>query len=217
MTDTASRYVGRIIGIGRTSSGDFVSAYRISSRSFPNRDAERHGNAIRIVPRSDSPDAASDSPYIAYECMLWTDRYVVASNGTQTRPIFERLRAGHTIRDALVGVLSGLDREFDAHDTPRICSVFDLAHDKAYLGSVTADALSVIPVSLSRGQMTYITTYGLPLPAEDRIDPQFTAKTANDACRHVIQSSVFSRFGNPVCSAALCAGQSGTETAVFNV
>lgn len=217
MTDTASRYVGRIISVGRTSSGNHVSAYRVSSRSFPNREAQRHGNAIRIVPRSDSPDAASDSPYIAYECMLWTDRYVVASNGTQTRPIFERLRAGHTIRDALVGVLSGLDREFDAHDTPRICSVCDLADDKVFLGSVTADALSVIPVSLNPGQMTFITTYGLPLPTEDRLDPQFTAETANDACRHLIQGSIFSGFGNPVCSAALCAGQSGIETAVLNL
>lgn len=216
MTQGISRYVGRIIAVGRTPLGDLVSAYRVSSRSFPNRNAERHGNAIRIVPRSDSPDAASDSPYIAYECLLWTERYVVASNGTQTRPIFERLRAGHTVRDALIGVLSGLDREFDAHDTPRICSVLDLSNGTAHLGSITVDALSVTPVHLNPGQMSYITTYGSPLAAIDRVDPNFTARTAEEACQHVVGGSIFALLDNPVCSAALHIGKSGLEAAVLN-
>ncbi|MGO4670827.1 IMP cyclohydrolase [Bosea sp. 2RAB26] len=217
MTEGVSRYVGRIIAVGRTPLGDLVSAYRVSSRSFPNRDAERSGNAIRIVPRANSADAASESPYIAYESLLWTERYVVASNGTQTRPIFERLRAGHTVRDALIGVLSGLDREFDAHDTPRICSVLDLANDTAYLGSITAEALSVTPVHIAPGQATYITTYGSPLAAADRVDPHFTARTAEDACQHVVGGSIFAHLDSPVCSAALHAGKSGLEAAVFNI
>ncbi len=216
MSRAASSYVGRIIGAGRTPDGNLSVAYRVSSRSFPNRNAEHIGDTVRIVPRAGSADAASDSPYIAYECLLWNERHIVASNGTQTRPIFERLKAGNTVRDALVAVLAGLDREFDSHDTPRICAVLDRSSDVAYLASVTADALSVMPVVLRPGTMAYISTYGSPLPASDRTDPAFAATTAAQACRHVVDGSVFSGFDNPVCSTACVVGKAGVDIAVLN-
>lgn len=216
MSGATSSYVGRIIGAGRTASGTLALAYRVSSRSFPNRDAERHGDTVRIVPRAGSADASSDSPYIAYECLLWNERYAVASNGTQTRPIFERLKAGNSVRDALVAVLAGLDREFDAHDTPRICAVVDRASDIAYLGSVCADALSVAPIAIKPGQMAYISTYGGPLPAAGQIDTAFSAATAAQTCDHVIAGSVFSQFDKPVCSTALLAGSNQLDVAVHN-
>ncbi len=216
MMDAPSAYVGRIIGAGRTASGQLALAYRVSSRSFPNRDALRKGDSVCIVPRAGSADAASESPYIAYECLLWSERYVVASNGTQTRPIFERLKAGNSIRDALVAVLAGLDREFDAYDTPRICAVGDRTSGAIYLGSVCADALSVIPVDVSAGEMAYISTYGGPLPGGGQIDTAFTATTAAKTCDHVIGGSLFARFERPVCATALLCLGNDMDVAVLN-
>lgn len=202
MTEAKSRYVGRIIAAGRTNSDSPVLAYRVSSRSFPNREASRWGDSVRIVPRAGSADAASDSPYIAYECLLWNERYVVASNGTQTRPIFERLKAGNSIRDALASVLVGLDREFDALDTPRICAILDRSESTFHLGSICANALAVMPVTVARGQMAYITTYGGALPRSEQKDPAFSATTAAEACQHLNSGSIFADFEKPVCATA---------------
>lgn len=214
--NAGSRYVGRIIGAGRTTSGLPALAYRVSSRSFPNRGASRHGDTVRIVPREGSADAASDSPYIAYECLLWNDRHAVASNGTQTRPIFERLKAGNSIRDALASVLLGLDREFDALDTPRICAVADRADGTIYIGSISANALSIMPMVVSPGQMAYVSTYGGPMACRDQIDTNFSAKNAAEACRHLIEGSVFAGFEKPVCATAFLHGADGSDVAVLN-
>lgn len=210
-------YVGRIVGVGRTTDGRLVSGYRVSSRSFPNRDAERSGRSIQIVPRAGSRDALSDSPYIAYECLVWNERFAVVSNGTHTRPIFERLRAGNSPRDAMVSVLSGLDREFDEHDTPRICGLMDIAKGTSWLGSITATSLAVRPVNVANGQMAYITTYGFPLPLDEQADTAFQAASADDVCRHLSFSSVFSEFEKPICSAACIATADGIETSTFNI
>lgn len=210
-------YVGRIVGVGRTRDGRLVSAYRVSSRSFPNRIAERSGGSVRIVPRAGSPDAASSSPYIAYECLVWNERFAVASNGTHTRPIFERLKAGHAPRDAVLGVLAGLDREFDEHDTPRICGAADLGSDTLWLGTVTATALAVVPVTAEPGRMAFVATYGLPMPWPGQIDPAFGAMDAQEACRHVVRSSVFAGFEHPVCAAAAVGDENGFEVATLDV
>lgn len=210
-------YVGRIVAVGRATDGRLVSAYRVSSRSFPNRNAERSGRSIQIVPRPGSPDAGSDSPYIAYECLIWNERFAVVSNGTHTRPIFERLKAGNTPRDAMLGVLAGLDREFDEHDTPRICGLFDTQNDTLWLGSVTASALAVGPVQVKPGQMAYVTTYGFPLPASGQMDFAFGAMQADEICRHVTQSSIFADFEKPICAAAAMAGTAGFAVATLNV
>ncbi|WP_310390150.1 IMP cyclohydrolase [Rhizobium sp. 1399] len=209
-------YVGRIVGAGRNQSGKLAAAYRISRRSFPNRSAERTGTSVNIVVRPGSADAMSDSPYIAYECLIWSERFSVVSNGTHTRPMYERLKAGNSPRDAIVGVLVGLDREFDQHDTPRICGLIDLAEDKLWLGSVTANSVAVMPVEVTDGQMAYITTYEYPLPHSTQTDIAFNAADAGEVCRHVIGGSVFSGFERPICAAACVNTGSGFEIAVLD-
>lgn len=194
-------YVGRIVGVGRTPGGDLAAGYRVSSRSFPNRAAVQTGRSVQIVPVAGSADAASDSPYIAYECLVWNDRFAVVSNGTHTRPIFERLKAGNTPRDAIVSVLTGLDREFDDHDTPRICGLFDGAENALWLGAITANSLCVCPMEPRPGEMAWITTYGFPLPAAGQVDRAFPAATADEICTHMVARSVFAGFEKPVCAA----------------
>ncbi|MBB4440190.1 MULTISPECIES: IMP cyclohydrolase [Rhizobium] len=209
-------YVGRIVGVGRNRKGDLVAAYRVSSRSFPNRNAEKLGDTIRIVAQPGSSDEASDSPYIAYECLIWNSRFAVVSNGTHTRPIYERLKAGSAPRDAIVSVLVGLDREFDQHDTPRICGLVDLDENRLWLGSITANSLSVMPVEVQPSQLAYITTYEFPLPRAEQTDQDFDAGDPNAVCRHITNASVFSQFEKPVCAASWIGSASGQEAATFN-
>ncbi len=210
-------YVGRIVGVGRNQNGKLTAAYRISSRSFPNRSAKKTGNSVNIVVQPGTADAMSDSPYIAYECMIWNERFAIVSNGTHTRPVYERLKAGNSPRDAIVGVLVGLDREFDQHDTPRICGLIDLAEDSLWLGSITANSLAVAPVEVADGQMAYITTYEFPLPQAGQTDIKFNVTDADETCRHVIAGSVFAGFEKPICAASCVGTASGFETAVLDV
>jgi len=209
-------YVGRIVGVGRSRQGDLVAAYRVSSRSFPNRSAEKLGDTVKIVAKPGSTDAASDSPYIAYECLIWNSRFAAVGNGNHTRPIYERLKAGNDPRDAIASVLIGLDREFDQHDTPRICGLVDLAENKLWLGSITATSLSILPIEVQRGQLAYITTYGFPLPRIEQVDTDFDAADPKAVCRHIMDSSVFSTFEKPVCAASWVASSSGFEVATLD-
>ncbi|TBG96003.1 IMP cyclohydrolase [Rhizobium leguminosarum] len=209
-------YVGRIVGVGRTREGSLTAAYRVSSRSFPDRSAERTGNSIRIVPRAGSADAASDSPYIAYECLVWNERFGVVSNGTHTRPIFERLKAANTVRDATVSVLAGLDREFDQHDTPRICGVIDLVEDRMWLGSITATGLTVMPIHVADGQMAYVTTYEFPMPSREQVDTLFDAENAQKSCEYIITRSVFAAFDKPICATSLVASGTTIDVATLD-
>jgi IMP cyclohydrolase len=209
-------YVGRIVGVGRTPEGRQAVAYRISSRSFPNRAAKQSGRSVQIVPHAGSLDAASDSPYIAYECIVWNDQFAVVSNGTHTRPIFERLKAGNTPRDAILTVLTGLDREFDDYDTPRICGLLDIAENRLWLGSVTAQSLCVTPIAVAAGQMAYITTYEFPMPSSDQLDRSFQETEADRICEHVMKNSVFEQFEKPVCAAAVVVGKDGIQAGTLN-
>ena len=43
-------YVGRIVSIARTKQGNLTAIYRVSSRSFPNRQAKVQGDTVTIVP-----------------------------------------------------------------------------------------------------------------------------------------------------------------------
>ena len=44
-------YLGRIVAIGMTKSGKAGAFYRVSSRSFPNRQAVLQGDKVAILPR----------------------------------------------------------------------------------------------------------------------------------------------------------------------
>ena len=44
-------YAGRIVAVGRTPEGANAALYRVSSRSFPNRQAVDLGGKLAIVPR----------------------------------------------------------------------------------------------------------------------------------------------------------------------
>ena len=83
-------YLGRIVAVGRTREGRNTVMYRVSSRSFPNREAVKINDRVSILPRAGFEDDLKKNPYITYNCLLFAGDYAVASNGSQTDPIAEK-------------------------------------------------------------------------------------------------------------------------------
>ena len=94
-------YLGRIVSIGMTKDGQNTAMYRVSSRSFPNREAREIGENISIMPRPGFEDDMKKNPYITYNCARVTEGYAIVSNGSQTDPITEKIAMGMPVRDAL--------------------------------------------------------------------------------------------------------------------
>jgi IMP cyclohydrolase len=197
-------YVGRLLvaAPGRV-------AYRVSSRSFPNRRVvARESGALAVVPTADAE--ATDNPYVAYDCLRPVGGRAVAGNGSHVAPVAEKLDLGYPARDALVTALHALDFERDEYDTPRIASV--VGPDAATVGIVRRDALVIERVD----EPTLVATY-----EEDRPRPfafGFGAGDDGDGAS-VPDPAAAARaayelpFEHPVCAAAATVTADGVETA----
>jgi IMP cyclohydrolase len=209
-------YVGRIVAVGRTPSGGNAAIYRVSSRSFPNRQAIDINGTLAIIPRPGFEADLTKNPYIAYNALRMAGAWAIATNGTHTDPIAEKIAAGMPPRDALALSLLALDYEKDDFNTPRVAAAVPLAGDTAWLAIVRHDAVVVKEVALDAGRATYIATY----EANDVRDEQvsdFTAETAEDAARFVVSGGAFAELEKPVTSAVAVAGADGFALGTFIV
>ena len=192
-------YVGRLLV-----AGPGLVAYRVSSRSFPNRrTAVRADGTVAVVPGEEA-DPEPENPYVQYNCLrvVETDGersdgsdtaseggsvpVVVAGNGSHVDPTAEKLARGYPRRDALVAALHALDYEKDQHDTPRIGAA--VGQESAVVGVVTRDALVVERVD----EPTLVATYEEPRPTPF----EFTAGSGADAAREAYRLD----FERPVCA-----------------
>ncbi|MFC7009056.1 IMP cyclohydrolase [Halalkalicoccus salilacus] len=188
-------YVGRFVVIGPE-----VSAYRVSSRSFPNRKVVERDDRLTVVPTADAEE--TDNPYVSYNCVRFTDGEAVLGNGSHVDPIAEKLELGYPARDALAESLLALDYEKDDYDTPRIAGVMD--EEGAVVGIVRRDALLVERVS----EPTLVATY-----ERDSPEPiEFDAAEAEAAAREVYESE----FEHAVCAAGVARADGGFERAIEN-
>lgn len=204
-------YVGRFVVVGPG-----LAAYRVSSRSFPDRairerdegagsggrtDAGDDGPALAVVPEDDY-----DNPYVSYDCLRRAgDRWIVG-NGSHVAHVAEKVALGYPPRDALADVLLATDYERDDYDTPRIAGVVDAEPgrnpepDAATVGIVTRDDLVVEAV---RGP-SLVATYEIQRP-----EPvQFDVEGAAEAAEAVYEM----RYEHPV---AACAAVDG-DVAIHN-
>jgi IMP cyclohydrolase len=189
-------YVGRFIVVGPG-----IAAYRVSSRSFPNRQVVEREDALTVGPTPDAPE--TDNPYISYNCTRETESgQVVVGNGSQVDPVTEKLDLGYPARDALVESLLALDYEKDDYDTPRIAGV--VGSDEATIGIVRKDAVLVEQVD----EPTLVATYEENRPRAF----DFTATTAEDAAREAYDLD----FEHAVCAAGVTVSDDGVETAIVN-
>jgi IMP cyclohydrolase len=209
-------YVGRIVAVGRTEAGRNAVAYRVSSRSFPNRRTVHTGRGLAVVPREGHEGDLAKNPYIAYNCLRVATgsggTVAVATNGSQTDPITEKIASGMSIRDALVTSLVVLDYEHDDLNTPRIAVAVARDAAEGWAGIVRHDGLHVRSFPLVAGQAFYLATYEIcDLRVENVSD--FRAASADDAARWIVSGGKFADLEKPVCSAAAVAGAEGFDMA----
>ena len=187
-------YLGRILAVGSTESGKFV-AYRVSSRSFPNRIAKSFEDRVSIVPTEGNEKDVFKNPYIAYNSIKIVDDIAVVSNGSHTDVIADKIASGMNIRDSIALSLLSMDYEKDDFKTPRIAGATTLQGD-SYIGIVTHEDLIVQKVET--GKCAYISTY-------EHTKPQivdFNANNAQEAAEFIMDQGKFREFTNPVTSAA---------------
>jgi IMP cyclohydrolase len=199
-------YVGRFVVVGPR-----VGAYRVSSRSFPNREAVARDGTITVGPTADAPE--TDNPYISYNAVRENDPGVVVGNGSHVDPIAEKLALGYPARDALAEPLLALDFEKDDYDTPRIAGIVGVDPSDpttraeghgAVIGTVRRDALLVEEVT----EPTLVATY-------EKDSPEAFDLASDDAAR--IASEVYDHeFEHAVCAAGVTVDEDGVETAIDN-
>ena len=165
-------YVGRFVIVAPE-----FGAYRVSSRSFPNRRTVDRDGALTVAPTPDAPD--TDNPYVSYNCVREGGEGVVIGNGSHVDPIAEKLDRGYPARDALAEALLALDYEKDDYDTPRIAGVVG---EESSIGIVRRDALLVESVA----DPTLVATYEKNTPTSidfaggPDADPEAIAARAYD-------------------------------------
>lgn len=187
-------YVGRFIVVGPG-----VGAYRVSSRSFPNRRIVEREGILTVTPTPDAPE--TDNPYIAYNCVRESEGRAVLGNGSHVDPVTEKLDLGYPARDALATALLSLDYEKDDYDTPRIAGV--VADDAATIGIVRRDALLIEEVV----EPTIVATYEEDEPRAF----EFAATDAAGAAREAYGCD----FEHAVCAAGVAVDE-GVTTGIVN-
>ncbi len=198
-------YVGRFLLVGPE-----IGAYRVSSRSFPNRRIDDREEALTVGPTEDAPE--TDNPYVGYNCLRVVEtpngETAAFGNGSHVDPIAEKLERGYPARDALAASLLALDYEKDDYDTPRIAAT--IGGDDAgtgggaYVGIVRKDALLVEAVS----EPTLVATYERDRPTSF----EFEAESAEAAAREAYDLE----FEHAVCAAGVARGEGEFETAIVN-
>ena len=209
-------YVGRIVAVGRTKAGRNAILYRVSSRSFPNRQAVEIDGVLAIVPRPGFEGDLARSPYIAYNAVRVAGEWAVATNGSHTDPIAEKVGAGMPVRDALALCLSALDYERDDLSTPRIAAAVPRSGDTGWLAVVRHDALVVKEVPLAAGRALYVATYEAS-DVRDSQSSEFDARTAAEAAAFAVSGGAFAGLEKPVTSAAALAADAGFALGTYVV
>jgi IMP cyclohydrolase len=201
-------YVGRFVVVAPE-----VGAYRVSSRSFPEREAARRGaDTVTVGPTEGAPE--TDNPYVSYNCLRVTDRGAVLGNGSHVDPVAEKLALGVPARDAVAGPLLALDFEKDDYDTPRVAGVVGVESDDptttgdgpgAVVGTVRRDALLVESVA----EPTLVATYERASPEPFDFDASGAAGAAREAYDH--------SFERAVCAVGVAgSAEAGFDTAIVN-
>ncbi|MFB6228503.1 MAG: IMP cyclohydrolase [Halobacteriales archaeon] len=191
-------YIGRFVVAGAG-----IGAYRVSSRSFPNRKVTDRGGTLTIDPTEDAPE--TDNPYIAYNCAREVADgrpVVVLGNGSHVDPITEKLGMGYPARDALATALLCLDFEKDDYDTPRVAAV--VGAETAHVGIVRRDALVVEEVA----EPTLVATYEKNSPEAFDFDAESAAAAASEAYGL--------DFEHAVCAAGVEVTETGVGFAIEN-
>ena len=193
-------YLGRILSVGMNSDGRPFVAYRVSSRSFPNRMAKDFDGKAAIIPKEGYEKDIFENAYIAYNCVKIVGDIAIVSNGSHTDVIADKIAVGMNIKDAMAYSLLTMDYEKDDFNTPRIAGVITSNTDESsyecYIGIVTHEKILVKKVDF--GKAAFISTYKCQSPQA----VNFQAKTSAEAAQFIFDQGDFAEFTKPVTSIA---------------
>ena len=209
-------YVGRIVAIGRNKEGRLAAMYRVSSRSFPNRTAKVGEGNVSIVPRAGHERDVFKNPYIAYRCVKIVGDVAIATNGSHTDPIAEKVASGMSLRDAMTLSLLTLDYEKDDYNTPRIAAAVQAGGETGFLGVVRHDGITVRELPLEPDQCFYLATYETNDVSTSQTDA-FDVDSAEAAARYVIDGGAFADLERPITSAVAFETGAGFDLATLEV
>ncbi len=194
------KYTGRIISIGMNTDGKPYVAYRVSSRSFPNRQCLTFDNRAAIVPKEGFEKDVFENTYITYNCIRIVNGIAIVSNGSHTDVIADKISLGMNIKDAIAYSLLTMDYEKDDYHTPRIAGVVTSTNNKddyqCYIGIANDEKLLVDKVPY--GEAAFISTYG----SQDYDKVEFEAKNSKEAAQYIFDQGVFANYKKPVTSGA---------------
>lgn len=169
-----------------------------------------------MIPREGHEGDIQRSPYIAYHCLRIAAGWAIATNGSHTDPIAEKVGDGMPVREALAQALLALDYERDDYDTPRIAAAVPETGNDGWLAIIRRDALIVRSVPLQAGRARWLATY----EGDDVRETQagdFDAGTADEAARFAISGGAFASLEKPVTAAAALAGTEGFRLAAHTL
>lgn len=193
-------YTGRILSTGMNCDGKPFVAYRVSSRSFPNRKCLKYDERAAVVPIEGFEKDIYKNAYISYNCIKIVNDVIVVSNGSQTDVIADKIALGMSIKDAMAYSLLTMDYEKDDYNTPRIAAAVTSTDNEeeyeCYIGIVNDNKILVEQVPY--GEAAFISTYGSQVP--DKVD--FEAKTASEAAKYIFDEGAFANYEKPVTSSA---------------
>ncbi|MBP2172585.1 IMP cyclohydrolase [Methanococcus voltae] len=207
-------YLGRFLILGKTEEGNPFVTYRVSSRSFPNRvSKEMDENTIAIIPKD--LEEIFKNTYITYNCVkIVNDEKndmdtIVATNGSQTDIIADKIKLGLPIRDALSLSMIGMDYEKDDYNTPRISVV--LNKEEAYMAYVAKDDIRIKKVDLEEGNAYYLSVYeACKITSHQKI--AVDVKTAEEISKNIMEHEYFE---NPVTCATVMITENGIEKSLL--
>ena len=175
-------YTGRILSIGMNNDGKPFVAYRVSSRSFPNRQCLKFDNRAAIVPKEGFEKDIYENTYITYNCIRIVRDMAIVSNGSHTDVIADKISLGMNIKDY----------EKDDYHTPRIAGVVTSTNKRdeygCYIGIANDKKLLVEEVPY--GEAVFISTYGSQV--HDVVE--FEAKTAAESAKFIFDEGTFANY-----------------------
>ena len=209
-------YLGRIIALGETKKGELVGIYRVSSRSFTNREAVINKSLASIRLKEEIKKGVNINPYISYNCLEILQSKLVISNGIHTNFISQKILNSFSPKDSLIQILSSMDYEYDDLKTPRIAGVLCLDSKTLTLGVVRPDGLEVKVFPTKKGSIFYISTYEHNYLSSYFSFQNFQVKSASEACDYILNQEPFKQFSNPITTVAAFQVKNSFELATLN-
>jgi IMP cyclohydrolase len=214
-TEEIELYVGRLLLVGAAKCGGMVAAYRLASRSFPNRKIQFNPETktAHVVPLPVHGKETIKNPLLDYTCLqVFNNAAVLVANGSHLDMIYSKIRLGLAPIESMRRVLQALGTEDDAYKTPRIAGF--VSPKKLVIGIVSEEELVIRVFPFKPGFACYVSTYGRTQPMEN-VSNDFDVKSAEEASETVHGGSGFRHFTHAINTVAAFIKNHVVEVSIY--